>query len=1709
MLAVDLVAQFMADQLQDQVAHEGVISEWTDTDSQYVARANGAPSLIHDRFGGRSAIRFNPSDGADSFRIDLADNPISEANDFSVLVVFATDQPAVGNDQQWFRNTGLVDANTQAFGYGWGIAITSSGDVSAGMGDGLGKPPTTITTDLANVTDGQLHTVLLTRQASSLSLYVDQQLSVQSDSASTAARSRLDVAFGDLQTGGMPFSGDIAEIRFYGSALNASEAEVLHSEIIAYYDNARPVALDDQYHFVEDESLTFVPVASGVLANDTDAEGDLLTAELAQPPEHGAFALSPDGSFVYVPNADFFGTDSFTYWARDSRESNLATVTLTVENTYDPALAVPDVYRLLPTETLSVEAADGVLRNDENPDRAALTANMGTNVSHGELTLRADGSFLYDPQGFSGVVEFAYRIHDGVRLSDPARVELIVNTPPVAMPDVYHTAEDVVLEVLAPEGLLHNDLDADADALQVELVQEPQHGALTLQADGGFRYEPANDYFGIDAFQYRVADGDAISEVATVTFVVEEVNDAPVAQPDLYFAGTGQTLSIDAERGVLANDIDIEKDPLTVILVSDAAHGRLQLDAHGSFHYVPDDGFRGTDTFSYRARDSSAASATTDVTVYVGISPIVISEVMAANITSLETRIRAAVDDSFSGARETPDWIELKNTSGAAFDAGGFFLSDDRENATLWQIPNGTVVPAGGYTILFASGKNLTDPALDELGIVHTNFSLNMQDDSLSLAFPSGLVAQSMDLGPQYADVSFLLADAAAHYFTQPTPGAANSTSFEGVVAPIQFSQARGFYSDAFQLELSTATRDAVIYYTTDGTAPTADHGEPYQNPISIDTTTTVRAAAVRDGHLSPEIQTHSYLFLEDVISQPALPSGYPTSWAGMAADYGMDPDVVGEDNLFDDRYRDTVLQDLQTLPTLSLVFDPEDLFGQRGIYQNPLGTGDTWERPTSVEYFDPERGEAGFHLNSGIRVVGGSSRQPDIPKHSFRLEFREQYGVGQLEYPLFEGVPFGEGAADRFNELVVRVGFNNSWMHRHYYQGFRGEQPRDQWVRDLQFAMGQNSARGRFVHVYLNGMYWGIYNVQERPAAPYLEEYFGGDKDTDWDVINSGSAIDGNSVAWSQAIQDSRRVRTPEEYEAFQQQVDVQNLADYMLLNFYIGNTDWDGHNWIAAKQKPNEPFRFYAWDSEFAISLPPSNTAVGESAEQQIINMNRTAQNNGNGPSGIHQQLARNEEYRMLFADRVQTHLFHDGALTPERATRLFLDRAAEIDRAVVAESARWGDFRRDVNPGRWRADQFDLFTRDEHYLPQQEFIVDRYLPVRTEIVLEQLRRRNLYPDVAAPQLNQHGGRVSPGFSLSMAAEQATIYFTLDGSDPRQVGGAVSENARQYTASFVLTDNVTVKARALVDDEWSALTEASFQVAELASVHTIRISELHYHPSDPTLAERDAGYDDANDFEFIELINIGDLPVSLDRVALIQQVTGENTQGVRFDFAGSDVTQLQPGQRVVLVEDLDAFRFRYGSQPLVAGQWSGGLDNRAEQVTLAIAGEIVHQFTYRDDWFPNTDGGGYSLVSINPSNPDLAAWGQPEGWRSSFTVGGSPASGDSRPGDSNHDGLFNSTDVVLVMQLGEYEDAILGNSTFEEGDWDGDGDFTTSDWVFAFQWGGYGVSARANSLFDEFDDRLRKRTAEELRADHVDCALAAEHGDEEEVLCLASIWE
>jgi VCBS repeat-containing protein len=351
--------------------------------------------------------------------------------------------------------------------------------------------------------------------------------------------------------------------------------------------------------------------APGVLGNDSDPNNKPLTAILVAGPSHGTLTLNSNGSFTYTPATGFFGTDSFTYQASDGPlQSNVATVTLTVGA---PPVAANDSYTTAENTALAI-TAPGVLGNDTDPNNAPLTAVLAAGPAHGTLTLKSDGSFTYTPAAnYYGTDSFTYKASDGPFQSNVATVALTVLQPPTANNDAYSTAINTALSVAAP-GVLANDSDPNKLPLTAVLVAGPAHGTLALNGDGSFTYTPAASFFGYDSFTYKASDGQATSNVATVTLTVGQ---PPTAGNDAYATAMNAALSI-AAPGALANDSDPQGSPLTAVLVAGPSHGTLTLNANGSFTYTPTTGFFGTDSFTYKASDGPLVSspATVTLTVY-------------------------------------------------------------------------------------------------------------------------------------------------------------------------------------------------------------------------------------------------------------------------------------------------------------------------------------------------------------------------------------------------------------------------------------------------------------------------------------------------------------------------------------------------------------------------------------------------------------------------------------------------------------------------------------------------------------------------------------------------------------------------------------------------------------------------------------------------------------------------------------------------------------------------------------------------------------------------------------------------------------------------------------------------------------------------------------------------------------------------------------
>ena len=397
--------------------------------------------------------------------------------------------------------------------------------------------------------------------------------------------------------------------------------------------NDPPTAGDDSYTTAEDVVL-YVP-APGLLANDVDPDGETLRIIYvpSDRPSHGSAVIGiDDGDFYYRPDADFFGTDSFTYRVSDGTIiSEPATVTITVTAVNDAPVANPDSYTTDEDVPLNISPrSGGMLLNDTDAEGDRFALWPETYPSHGTWRPAGNGRLVYTPDpGWSGTDTFSYFIVEnrGDRLkSQPTTVTIEVrpiDDPPTAGDDSYTTAEDVVLYVPAP-GLLANDVDPDGETLRIIYVpsDRPSHGSAVIGIDDGdFYYRPDADFFGTDSFTYRVSDGTIISEPATVTITVTAVNDAPVANPDSYTTDEDVPLNISPRSGgMLLNDTDAEGDRFALWPETYPSHGTWRPAGNGRLVYTPDPGWSGTDTFSYfivENRGDRLKSQPTTVTIEV------------------------------------------------------------------------------------------------------------------------------------------------------------------------------------------------------------------------------------------------------------------------------------------------------------------------------------------------------------------------------------------------------------------------------------------------------------------------------------------------------------------------------------------------------------------------------------------------------------------------------------------------------------------------------------------------------------------------------------------------------------------------------------------------------------------------------------------------------------------------------------------------------------------------------------------------------------------------------------------------------------------------------------------------------------------------------------------------------------------------------------
>ncbi|MBN2704001.1 MAG: chitobiase/beta-hexosaminidase C-terminal domain-containing protein, partial [Pontiellaceae bacterium] len=645
--------------------------------------------------------------------------------------------------------------------------------------------------------------------------------------------------------------------------------------------------------------------------------------------------------------------------------------------------------------------------------------------------------------------------------------------------------------------------------------------------------------------------------------------------------------------------------------------------------------------------------------------------------------------------------------------------------------------------------------------------------------------------------------------FASPTPGAENETVvYDGFLeTPVAYPE-RGFYDEPIQVTLSNVTAGATIRYTTDGSEPTAS-STVYTGPITIFGTTPLRTKAFMDGWKTSFSRTDTYIFLDDVIAKERSTT-YINSNPVIT---GMDPYVLYYKTYYDANGQLCTVRDaLLDIPTISVVTENENLFDARsGIYVNP---DEDWEKAASVELINPD-GSEGFQINSGLRIRGGWSRHEGYPKHAFRLFFRKSYGTGKLKYPLFE-----DEGVDEFDKIDLATAQNYCWSPGNSDDPTKNTFLRDIFARDSSRDMGAAYTRSRYYHLYLNGVYWGIYLTEERPEDSYAAAYYGGDE-SDYDVVkstswrdtepNSISATEGNLDAYQRLYQAAMKgFANNADYFAVlgldsngrpdptkEKLVDINELMDYLLVIYYTGASDNNItvfinnqlNNLYGIYNRVNpDGFKWIQHDCEHSLDTSTQLNRTGPFRDSHLSQFQYF------NPQTLHEKLLANAEYRIAFADRVYKHLTNNGALTQARCEARLEARQAQIDRAIIANAARWGGLY-DYYYDEWEGEYYLFFLDRDTWLYAIYEIRDFFVG-RENDVIRYLKADNLLPTILPPTLSHAGGLIDPDTQVTISAAQGTIYYTVDGTDPRAIGGAIQGTA--YTGPLSFEKPTILKARA-----------------------------------------------------------------------------------------------------------------------------------------------------------------------------------------------------------------------------------------------------------------------------------------------------------------------
>lgn len=571
-----------------------------------------------------------------------------------------------------------------------------------------------------------------------------------------------------------------------------------------------------------------------------------------------------------------------------------------------------------------------------------------------------------------------------------------------------------------------------------------------------------------------------------------------------------------------------------------------------------------------------------------------INEIMASNVLS-----------HVNAEGEYEDWIEIYNSGTSPVNIAGYFVTDNYRGGNYWKIPSTssskTTVPANGFLVLYADGKTNQGPT-------HLPFQLAKEGEEVVLISPDGkTIIDSLRYGLQYRDISYgRMPDGGTSkgYFDIPTPGASNKQGYPSVTGIPQILTSSGFYTGNVLVNVKKSALGDTLRYTLDGSDPIRT-SSLYSGSVSLSNTKVFKVRGFGQNKMPSPIQVHTFF-----------------------------------------------VNTVHTLPVLSLSTDPENLFNpQTGIYVND-GDGRAWERPVELEFF--ENGKLGFQTGAGARIQGNTGPR-DYNKKSLRIYFREGYGVGKLEYPLFSN-----DTVSTFNTLVLRSGYDDNLEPKNA----SGTLIRDPLVFELWRRVGQIGVHGRFSVLYLNGQFHGIYEIKESVDEEFVRTHLRLEAfdmmRTRWD---STELVYGSREEWKKLVQffESNTFSSDAMLEHAKARMDLDNFTTLLALAHATAWKSWAYGTFMIRAKHPNAKWSWTIWDADRAFTelewngLTDPYSPLASTFDNLFI-----------------KKLLQNATYKKYYINRILDLL--NTVFSPPQVKAIIDSLAEQIAGEIPLETAKW---------------------------------------------------------------------------------------------------------------------------------------------------------------------------------------------------------------------------------------------------------------------------------------------------------------------------------------------------------------------------------------------------------------------------------------------------